>query len=151
MLTGLPNRRLLMDRLGTVVARSQAEHTVSALLYLDIDKFKNVNDERGHATGDLLLEHAAARLQQAVCGSGLVARIGGDEFVVLLDSRDPCPDTAARHALEAATLVREALAAPLDLKGKPYRIAANIGIALARPGGPGAHDLLREADTAMYH
>ena len=151
VLTGLPNRRLLMDRLGTVVARSQAEHTVSALLYLDIDKFKNVNDERGHATGDLLLEHAAARLQQAVCGSGLVARIGGDEFVVLLDSRDPCPDTAARHALEAATLVREALAAPLDLKGKPYRIAASIGIALARPGGPGAHDLLREADTAMYH
>ncbi|MEW6023081.1 MAG: EAL domain-containing protein [Pseudomonadota bacterium] len=151
VLTGLPNRRLLMDRLTTMAARSQAEHTVSAVLYLDIDKFKNVNDERGHATGDVLLEHAAARLQQAVCGSDMVARIGGDEFVILLDSRDPHPEAAARRALEAAALVREALAAPLDLKGQPYRIAASIGIALARPSGPGAHDLLREADIAMYH
>jgi len=151
VLTGLPNRRLLMDRLSATVARSQAEGSVSAVLYLDIDKFKNVNDERGHATGDVLLEHAAARLKQAVRDTDMVARIGGDEFVVLLDGRDPHPDTAARRALEAAALVREALAAPLDLMGKPYRIAASIGIALARPGGPGAHDLLREADTAMYH
>ncbi|WP_305824052.1 putative bifunctional diguanylate cyclase/phosphodiesterase [Massilia brevitalea] len=151
VLTGLPNRRLLMDRLGATVARSQAEKSVSAVLYLDIDKFKNVNDERGHATGDVLLEHAAARLKQAVRDTDMVARIGGDEFVVLLDGRDLHADTAARRALEAAALVREALAAPLDLKGKPYRIAASIGIALARPGGPGAHDLLREADTAMYH
>ncbi|MCC2961004.1 EAL domain-containing protein [Massilia sp. IC2-278] len=151
VLTGLPNRRLLMDRLSATVERSQAEGSVSAVLYLDIDKFKNVNDERGHATGDVLLEHAAARLKQAVRDTDMVARIGGDEFVVLLDSHDPHPDTAARLALEAAAQVRDTLAAPLDLKGKPYRIAASIGIALARPGGPGAHDLLREADTAMYH
>ena len=81
----------------------------------------------------------------------LVARIGGDEFVILLDNCDPHVDTAARRALETAALVRNALAAPLDLKGQPYRIGASIGIALARPGGPGAHDLLREADSAMYH
>ncbi len=151
VLTGLPNRRFLMERLTTMVAHSQAEQTVGAVLYLDIDKFKSVNDERGHATGDVLLEHAAARLKQAVRDTDMVARIGGDEFVILLDSRAPHLDAAARRALEAAALVRAALAAPLDLKGQPYRIAASIGIALARPGGPGAHDLLREADTAMYH
>ena len=154
VLTGLPNRRLLMERLGAVLARSREGGSkrapLSALLYLDLDNFKNINDERGHATGDLLLERAAARLQGVVRARDLVARIGGDEFVILLEERDPCPDTVVRQAMDLAAQVRAALGAPLELAGRPYRIAASIGVALAQPGAD-AHDLLREADTAMYH
>jgi len=150
VLTGLPNRRLLMERLGAVVAQARPGAAISAVLYLDIDNFKGINDERGHATGDVLLERAAARLAQAVRGRDMVARIGGDEFVILLDARAPDPDTSVRLALEVAAEVRAALGAPLELEGQPYRISASIGVALVMPGAD-PHDLLREADTAMYH
>jgi diguanylate cyclase (GGDEF)-like protein/PAS domain S-box-containing protein len=151
VLTGLPNRRLLMERLGALVVQAQAGSRLGAVLYLDLDNFKNVNDARGHATGDALLGHAAARLGQAVRGSDMVARIGGDEFVVLLEGLDPDPAAATSAALEVADMVRNALAAPLDLDGQPYQIAASIGVALSLRPGASAHDLLREADTAMYH
>ena len=150
VLTGLPNRRLLMERLGALVEQAHAGSRLGAVLYLDLDNFKNVNDARGHATGDALLRHAAARLGQAVRASDTVARIGGDEFVVLLEGLDPEPAAATRTALDVADLVRAALAAPVDLEGQPYHIAASIGVALSRRAGESAHDLLREADTAMY-
>jgi diguanylate cyclase (GGDEF)-like protein/PAS domain S-box-containing protein len=150
VLTGLPNRRLLMKRLGEVVQSSRTGRPLCAVLYLDIDNFKNINDERGHAAGDLLLERAAARLQQSVRGCDMVARIGGDEFVILLEERHQCPDVVVRQAMEAAAEVRLALGAPLELEGHPYQITASIGVALVMPGTD-AHDLLREADTAMYH
>jgi diguanylate cyclase (GGDEF)-like protein/PAS domain S-box-containing protein len=150
VLTGLPNRRLLMERLSAMVEQAHAGRGLGAVLYLDLDNFKNINDARGHATGDALLGHAAARLGQAVRVSDMVARIGGDEFVVLLEGLGLDPAAATRAALKAADTLRHALAAPLDLDGQPYHIAASIGVALSLRG-VGAHDLLREADTAMYH
>jgi len=149
-LTGLPNRRLLMDRLGALVARSDPDGGIGAVLYLDLDNFKDINDARGHAAGDALLVHAAARLGQAVGPNDTVARIGGDEFVVLLDGLGPDAAQAGRAALEAAGAIRTALGAPLDLDGQAYHIGASIGVALTARAGASAHDLLREADTAMY-
>ncbi|MDQ2822697.1 MAG: EAL domain-containing protein [Pseudomonadota bacterium] len=151
MLTGLPNRRRLMDRLDALVAPDRADRTLGAVLYLDLDKFKDVNDARGHAIGDALLGHAAARLSAAIGPGDMVARIGGDEFVVLLEELDAHPDTAAELALAMAVTVRAALAVPLDLEGQVYHTRASIGVVVALPGGSSAHDLLREADVAMYH
>jgi GGDEF domain-containing protein len=91
VLTGLPNRRLLMERLDAMVARAHGRRGLGAVLYVDLDNFKNVNDARGHATGDALLVHAAQRLTGAVRQRDTVARIGGDEFVVLLDGLEPMP------------------------------------------------------------
>jgi diguanylate cyclase (GGDEF)-like protein/PAS domain S-box-containing protein len=150
VLTGLPNRRLLMERLSALVAEARPGSALAAVLYLDLDDFKKINDARGHAAGDALLAQAAARLGAAVRGSDMVARIGGDEFVVLLEGLDPDPASAASAALEAAAAIHSALAASLDLDGQPYHVAASIGVALSLCAGATAHDLLREADTAMY-
>ena len=150
VLTGLPNRRLLMERLGAMVERARAGNGLGAVLYLDLDNFKDINDARGHAVGDALLGHAATRLGRALRPGDTVARIGGDEFVVLVDRLGTDPAAAAHAAVDVAGQVRNALAAPLDLEGQPYQIASSIGVALAQRSGASAHDLLREADTAMY-
>jgi diguanylate cyclase (GGDEF)-like protein/PAS domain S-box-containing protein len=150
VLTGLPNRRLLMERLNVLLGEAADGSRLGAVLYLDLDDFKNINDARGHAAGDALLAHAAARLKGAVRAGDMVARIGGDEFVVLLEGLGPDPATAAAGALAAAGMIRSALAAPLDLDGQYYHMAASIGVALSLSADASAHDLLREADTAMY-
>jgi diguanylate cyclase (GGDEF)-like protein/PAS domain S-box-containing protein len=150
VLTGLPNRRLLVERLGTLVERARAGPGLGAVLYLDLDNFKDINDARGHAVGDALLGHAAARLGQALRAGDTVARIGGDEFVVLVEGLGPDREAAARAAMDVAGQIRNALAAPLDLDGQPYQVASSIGVALVQGGDASASDLLREADTAMY-
>jgi diguanylate cyclase (GGDEF)-like protein/PAS domain S-box-containing protein len=150
VLTGLPNRRLLMERLDVLVAQAHAGRGLSAVLYLDLDNFKNVNDARGHATGDALLGHAAACLRGALREHDTVSRIGGDEFVVLLDRLGLDPAAATRDALALADRIRKALAQPMLLGDQSYQTSTSIGVALPLRPGETANDLLREADTAMY-
>lgn len=150
LLTGLPNRRLLMDRLEALKAKTTSGCEVGAVLYLDLDNFKNVNDSRGHGAGDVLLEHTAVRLRECVRPCDVVARIGGDEFVVLLNELGPNPASAAKHSLKMAEMIREALTTPLDLDDQHYTITASMGLTLVTGSETSSLDLLREADTAMY-
>jgi diguanylate cyclase (GGDEF)-like protein/PAS domain S-box-containing protein len=150
VLTGLPNRRLLTERLEAIVGQARAGRGFGAVLYVDLDNFKKINDARGHATGDALLVHASARLSRAVRQRDTVGRIGGDEFVVLLDGLDTDPAAATRAALAVADKIRAALAEPIEIDSQAYYSSASIGVALPLYPDATAHDLLREADTAMY-
>ncbi len=150
VLTGLPNRRLLMDRLETQLAQAQAGGDGGALLFIDLDHFKYVNDARGHATGDELLRQAARRLSSLVRGDDMVARIGGDEFVVLLTRLGSGEAAVAAAALEKAQQTRAALDEDIEIDGHHYNSSASIGVALMPRPGQSVEDLLREADTAMY-
>jgi len=153
VLTGLPNRRLLMERLQRMICASQDGLTLGAVLYVDIDNFKTINDARGHGVGDQLLRIAADRLVAMVGAHGSVARLGGDEFVVLLDrlGLDTCAATA--RALAVAERIRVALADKMLVEDQRYYATTSIGVALTArlPSVESVHDLLREADTAMYH
>lgn len=143
-LTGLANRLLLRERLEHAVARSPRASGRVALLFVDLDGFKAVNDEFGHAAGDRLLRAIAERLGGEVRAADTLARVGGDEFVVLLeDLRDP--KSAARLAERLAL----ALDAPFELGGRAVRVAASVGLAVQQPGQD-AEALLEEADRAMY-
>ena len=150
VLTGLPNRRLLGERLEAELAQAHAGGAGGALLFIDLDNFKYVNDARGHATGDALLQQTAGRLADLVGEAGMVARIGGDEFVVLLTQLGQGEAAVAQAARARAEDIRAALAEDVEIDGHRYNSSASIGVApLPRPG-QSADDLLREADTAMY-
>ncbi|WP_018606516.1 diguanylate cyclase [Uliginosibacterium gangwonense] len=145
-LTNLPNRRLLEDRLHQSIASAQREQSGLSLLFIDLDRFKPINDEFGHETGDWLLQHVAERMQHSVRASDTVARIGGDEFVVLL------PDTGMPTlALSIAEKLHAALEAPfVTTDGKELRISSSIGIVLYPAHADNLRDLLRCGDEAMY-
>ncbi|WP_426320938.1 putative bifunctional diguanylate cyclase/phosphodiesterase [Pseudoduganella sp. R-43] len=149
-LTGLPNRRLLLDRLAGLLASSERQQVFSAVMFVDLDRFKTINDARGHATGDHLLRLAAQRLSEAVRKSDTVARIGGDEFVVLLAHLAPDLAAAGNAAQAVAEKIRAALAQEFEIAGQGYGCSASIGVTLLPRYGQQADDLLREADTAMY-
>lgn len=142
-LTGLPNRALLADRLGHAVERARRVGDLTALLFLDLDRFKLVNDSMGHEAGDLLLVEVAARLEQAVRAGDSVARLGGDEFVILVES---VSETAEVSAL--AERIGAVVAAPIQLPQGMVTVTASIGIAY--DSGRGPEHLLRDADTALY-
>jgi diguanylate cyclase (GGDEF)-like protein/PAS domain S-box-containing protein len=146
-LTGLPNRLLFNDRLRQAMSRAKRDSRQFALLYLDLDKFKQVNDTLGHAAGDELLTSVAARIRQQVRESDTVARVGGDEFTVIL------PDLVRREEAEAvATKIIAALAAPFRL-GNPKQganIGTSVGIAIYPADGRDADTLVKAADAAMY-
>ena len=144
-LTQLPNRQLFLDRLGTALARARREQSLLSLLFIDLDRFKDVNDTRGHAMGDLLLQRVAQRLLDCVRGSDTVARLGGDEFVVLLESGH-----TPGHAATVAGCILSAFAAPFDLGGQPLAMQPSIGVAVYPDHGADAHQLLSRADEAMY-
>jgi diguanylate cyclase (GGDEF)-like protein len=154
VLTGLPNRRLLMDRIDKLLASSQRGATFSAVMFVDLDRFKTINDARGHAVGDAVLCKAAARLEQVVRKADTVARIGGDEFVVLLGHLSADLAGASQTAQSVAEKIRTAIGQDVEIEGQLYSCTASIGVTLLpRPGSAGtqsALDLLREADTAMY-
>jgi diguanylate cyclase (GGDEF)-like protein len=140
-LTELPNRALLRDRL-----RQAMQHRGSlALLLLDLDRFKEVNDTLGHQAGDTLLQKVAARVRDAVPAGDTAARLGGDEFAVLLESVD-----SESEALAVAERLIAALHAPIEIAGREVSVGLSIGLALGAAGAHSAEDLLRQADLALY-
>ena len=145
-LTGLPNRVLFLDRLAQAILRAQRSQPTScaAVLFLDLDRFKLVNDSLGHHVGDRLLIAVARRLESALRPGDTVARLGGDEFTILLDN--VCD---AREATLIAERVQHTLQDPFHLDGRELVVAASIGIALADPDADPA-DVMRDADVAMY-
>jgi diguanylate cyclase (GGDEF)-like protein/PAS domain S-box-containing protein len=145
MLTDLPNRSLLSDRLQQAIMICKRERTNLALMFLDLDMFKFVNDKFGHDIGDVLLKEAAVRIQTCLRESDTAARIGGDEFVVLLPSID-----SAQTALLVAEKIRQALSQPFEIDGHSLRISSSIGIAIYPEHGSDEKTLLKNADTAMY-
>jgi diguanylate cyclase (GGDEF)-like protein/PAS domain S-box-containing protein len=149
-LTGLPNRRLLMQQLVALRAAAAAGHGYGALMFIDLDNFKIVNDARGHAIGDDLLTCVAARLAGLVDVNDTVARLGGDEFVVLLGRLGGDGAAAAAAAVSAAERLRRAIAEGFAIDGQSYPSSASIGVTLIGPRSEAVHHLLREADTAMY-
>ena len=149
-LTGLPNRRLLIDRLQQALAASGRNNQNGALLFIDLDNFKNLNDALGHDIGDLLLQQVATRLSSCVRGSDTVARLGGDEFVVLLEY-------LGEQTLEAATQVEAigkkilyAINQPYQLVNQAHITSASIGVTLFDQRHASLEDLLKHADIAMY-
>lgn len=147
-LTGLPNRSCLQERLGDAFAAAQRSSREGALLFVDIDSFKQINDARGHQVGDVLLQGVAQRLCTLLPAKYVIARLGGDEFVVLVDDIDV--GAGPRAALAVAELVRNALSAPFLVGEVSYALSASIGVTLFPRTGDRVDDLLREADTAMY-
>jgi len=144
-LTGLANRGLFEDRLRSVLARVRRDHARFALLYIDLDKFKDVNDFHGHATGDLMLQEVARRLTQCVRESDTVARMGGDEFVVLLNNV-----VLPLHATHVAVKIRDALSLPFRLGDHILQSTPSIGIAVYPEDGDSMATLLHHADSSMY-
>jgi diguanylate cyclase (GGDEF)-like protein len=143
-LTGLANRATFRTRLLATLARPARQEAIPAVLFVDLDDFKDVNDSLGHAAGDAMLRLVADRLREAVRPGDLVARLGGDEFAVLLDG---VPNSAAALAVAERTVA--ALGAPVQIHGHRLGLAASIGLAL-RLGDSDAETLLRQADLAMY-
>ncbi|ABU59190.1 two-component system response regulator [Roseiflexus castenholzii] len=144
-LTGLPNRTLFMDRLSLALRRSQRERSLFAVLFLDLDRFKTINDSLGHAAGDELLVVVARRLEGVLRPGDTVARLGGDEFAVMLDRLD-----APEDAEWIAERIQQALRAPLTIGGRTVYTTASIGLVLSNQGYERAEEIARDADTAMY-
>ncbi len=144
-LTGLPNRRLFHDRLHQALTHALVEHRSGALMFIDLDRFKYVNDTLGHDAGDELLLLAARRLGECVSEADTVSRLGGDEFTVIL------PTISSAHRAEGvAQAILEALTIPVALKGQELLISGSIGIALFPEDGETVEELLKRADSAMY-
>ena len=143
-LTGLPNRALYMDRLAHALKRTLRTGEPVAVLFLDLDGFKRVNDSLGHDAGDELLKIAAERVRSSIRPSDTVARLGGDEFTVVLDGAD-----AAAAANVAGRLVAR-LAEPVPLGERAVAIGTSIGVAIKQSSLDQPDDLLRQADAAMY-
>ena len=148
-LTGLPNRHFFMGRLDTALEQKRQEGYAArlfAVMFLDLDRFKTINDTLGHQVGDQLLTCVGRRLQNCVGPSDMVARLGGDEFVVLLECvRD------AEEAMNVGARISDALASPFEIDGAEVMSGASIGIALSREPFDTTEDLVRLADLAMYH
>jgi diguanylate cyclase (GGDEF)-like protein/PAS domain S-box-containing protein len=144
-LTGLPNRILLNDRITQAIAYAARHNEQIAVLFLDLDHFKHINDSLGHAVGDKLLQSIAGRLAQCIRGSDTVSRQGGDEFIVLVtEMKEP------QAALISANRLLAAVAAPHAIQGHDLHITASIGVSIYPGDGLDAESLIKNADTAMY-
>lgn len=149
-LTGLPNRNELLKHLDIEIARANRQQTRSALLFIDLDNFKYVNDSLGHPVGDLVLVEMAQRLLSTTRKDDTLARIGGDEFVLVLANLDQHSMSALEQAREVSRKLNQHIAEDLEVGGMTFNITASIGVSLISEGVEDAHELLRFADTAMY-
>lgn len=144
-LTGLPNRRLLLDRLQQAIAQSERQQKKVALLLLDLDGFKNINDSYGHQAGDKVLQQVGERLAACIRAGDTACRYGGDEFVVLL------PEIGGHENAEAVEQkIRAKLAVPYSINGALISIPASIGFVICKVSGQNCLDLIRDADDAMF-
>jgi diguanylate cyclase (GGDEF)-like protein/PAS domain S-box-containing protein len=144
-LTNLPNRALLNDRIAQGIALAERHHSQLALLFLDLDNFKHINDSLGHGIGDQMLQAVAMRLTNCVRSSDTVSRLGGDEFVVLLSE-----DNSAEDAARIAEKILTSLAGAHSLSGHQLHVTSSIGISIYPTDALNAEDLIKNADTAMY-
>ncbi len=144
-LTGLPNRQLCRDRLHQALAQARRNERKLAVLFLDLDSFKTINDSMGHSAGDIVLREVSARLLASIRDTDTVARLGGDEFVIIL------PQVVGSPEIEAvAQSIMTALKRPLDIQGKSVFITASLGVTIYPTDGSTVESLLRKADAAMY-
>jgi diguanylate cyclase (GGDEF)-like protein len=149
-LTELANRRMLMERLRRTVALSQRSGRRQALLFLDLDDFKIVNDTLGHHVGDLLLKEAAQRLVSCIRATDTAARVGGDEFVVILEELSPNAEEAASQAKTVGEKILESLSKPYTLAKRACMSAASMGITVFGQSNESTTEILQQADIAMY-
>lgn len=149
-LTQLPNRRLLLDRIQQVLANCARQKQHAALLFLDLDNFKNLNDSAGHDKGDQLLCQVAQRLVKSVRKGDTVARLGGDEFVVVIEGLSGNENDAANQAEAAAEQIMDQLRMTFDLEGLAFSGSASIGVTMLDSASSSVADLLKQADMAMY-
>jgi len=145
-LTGLPNRRLLEDRLTQALAASQRNRKQTAVMFVDLDRFKNINDSLGHAAGDLVLKEVAERLVKQLRVVDTICRMGGDEFVVVLPEIKRAADAA-----NVAAKILETVAQPFTVEERELHITPSVGISVFPDDGRDAESLIRNADAAMYH
>ena len=145
-LTGLANRNLLWDRLEQAVHLAQRQKSLVATVLIDLDKFKDINDTHGHEAGDQVLQAVARRLQASVRDSDTVARMSGDEFVLVLANQP-----SLRFTLRMVERVRESFAIPVSFNGREIPVGASVGVSLYPHDGANATELVRAADMAMYH
>ena len=144
-LTGLPNRLLFLDRLQQAIKKANRANRLLAVLFIDLDRFKRINDSLGHATGDAVLQEIARRLEGCLRDDDVVARLGGDEFIIIMDSLQN-----ARHATTMAQKVIRAVQHPVHYGGQELHVSVSVGISLYPQDGEDAERLLRNADAAMY-
>lgn len=150
-LTDIPNRTLLKDRIEQSLVHYRRHYSLIAVMFLDLDRFKSINDSLGHHIGDALLIETAKRLIGICREEDTVARLGGDEFVILLNELGTDPHVAAKHAESVAEKIHEVLSIPFDIdQFEPITTSSSIGIALVASEEQSADDLLKFADTAMY-
>ena len=149
-LTGLPNRRLLMTQLSKEISRAMRHRRYGALIFLDLDNFKTVNDSLGHSVGDQLLKRIANRLTENTRKEDCVARMGGDEFIIILTELDNDLNRAAEKARQGAENIRNYIAASCTIEGYEMHITPSIGVSMFPKPDKDAEDILKQADAAMY-
>ena len=145
-LTGLPNRHLLMDRINQTIKRARRQNKLAALVFIDLDRFKLVNDSFGHAVGDSLIKSVAKRLRENIRNSDTLTRHGGDEFTILI------PDlTTVKHITKIIKVIFAVFEAPFNIEGQHLIVTTSIGVSIFPNDGEDAGTLLKNADTAMYY
>ncbi|MFH5183596.1 diguanylate cyclase domain-containing protein [Paenibacillus sp. TAB 01] len=144
-LTDLPNRRLFMDRLRKEIHQAKQLRLQLAIMFLDLDRFKNINDSLGREAGDLILIEASQRISQCIRSNDMVARLGGDEFIVLLTNISSPEEVAS-----ISRRIQKSLQKPIDFKGKLFHISCSMGIALFPSDGRVPKELMKRADMALY-